>query len=44
MRTDRVQPFDQPDMAANCGMDVLPICQFSREYSDFTMPSSKCGS
>jgi hypothetical protein len=42
MRTHIVQEFDQSEMAANCGMGVLLICQLFREYSDFIRPSSKC--
>jgi hypothetical protein len=42
-RIDRVQAFDEADLAANCGMGVLPICQLFREYSYYTGTSWKYG-
>ena len=42
-RIDRVQAFDESDIAANCGMGVEPICQLFREYSYYTGSSWKYG-
>jgi hypothetical protein len=42
-RTDKVQAFDEADIAGNCGMGVLPICQLFREYSYYTGSSWKYG-
>jgi hypothetical protein len=43
VRTDKVQAFDEADIARNCGMGVLPICQLFREYSYYTGSSWKYG-
>jgi hypothetical protein len=43
VRTDKVKAFDEADIATNCGMGVLPICQLFREYSYYTGSSWKYG-
>ena len=42
-RIDRVQAFDEADIAAHCGMGIEPICQLFREYSYYTGSSWKYG-